>query len=180
MHRNDLLHQLEIYGASSLITLEELRILDEFINFVRKNIDCFERNNKGHITGSAWIVNHDLTHVLLTHHKKLNMWIQLGGHADGDPDIKAVALREAQEESGIEDIELLIPMIYDIDIHPIPNACEYHYDVRYLMRTPKYAQFTISDESHALAWVNRKDITQYSDKKSILRMTKKLGALKVA
>ena len=71
--------------------------LDRFIKFIEQNPNCFERSNKGHITGSAWIVNHDNSKVLLTHHRKLNLWLQLGGHADGEPDTKAVSLKEAQE-----------------------------------------------------------------------------------
>ncbi len=175
MHRYDLLHQLEIYGATSLITRDEIAVLDPFLDFIRKNIACFERSNKGHVTGSVWIVNHDLSQVLLTHHKKLGIWIQLGGHADGDPDIRQVALKEAREESGIEEFTFLLPGIFDIDIHPIPNACEYHYDVRYLLQAPEGAQFLVSDESHALAWVEREKIADYSTKQSLLRMMHKLN-----
>jgi 8-oxo-dGTP pyrophosphatase MutT (NUDIX family) len=177
MHRNDLIFQLENYAAGTLMTPDEFPVLEQFLTFVRKNIDCFERSNRGHVTGSAWIVNHDMSQVLLTHHKKLNMWIQLGGHADGDPLIRHVALKEAHEESGIEGFTFLTPGIFDIDIHPIPNACEYHYDVRYLLQAPEGALFHVSDESNDLAWVDRKKIREYSSKKSLARMMQKLNTL---
>lgn len=173
MHRNHLILQLEEYASSPTITAEERLVLERFLAFVRSNEGCFERSTKGHVTGSAWIVNHASSHALLTHHKKLNIWIQLGGHADGDSDIKRVALKEAQEESGIEQFTFLQPGIFDIDIHPIPNACEFHYDVRYLLQAPKDAQFLVSEESHSLAWADIARITEYSDKQSVLRMAKK-------
>ena len=71
--------------------------------FVSAYPNCFERSlSIGHITGSAWLVNQTKTRVLLTHHKRLNKWLQLGGHADGNPNVLEVAMQEAREESGIE------------------------------------------------------------------------------
>ena len=174
MHRTLLTQSLQDFAKSSFVTKEELDILERFLLFVTSNTGCFDRSNRGHVTGSAWIVNHDLSQVLLTHHKKLNIWIQLGGHADGDSDIKHVALKEAREESGIEDFNFLIPTIFDIDIHPIPNACDYHYDVRYLLQAPKNTQLIVSEESHDLAWVDITKITDYSSKSSVVRMAEKL------
>ena len=76
--------------------------------------DCFERSCvPGHVTGSAWLVSHDRSRFLLTHHRKLGRWLQLGGHSDGDPDTAQVALREAREESGIAALTLA----------PIDGAC---------------------------------------------------------
>ncbi len=174
MHRTLLLQELSNYRLSQHIAAEELPVVKQFINFINQNTDCFERSNKGHITASAWIVNHDFSKVLLTHHRKLNMWLQLGGHADGDPDTKAVALKEAQEESGIEQFSFLIPTIFDIDVHPLPSACEYHYDIRYLLQVPKDTQFVVSHESLDLAWVDHHELPNYSSEQSILRMHEKL------
>jgi hypothetical protein len=68
---------------------DETPLIERFMSFVRNHADCFERSlHIGHVTGSAWVVNAPGTHVLLTHHRKLNMWIQLGGHADGDADVR--------------------------------------------------------------------------------------------
>ncbi len=172
-HRSDILKQLELYGTSQLITDEEKAELPQYISFIESNLHCLERTNRGHVTGSAWIVNHDFSKALLTHHKKLNDWFQLGGHADGDPNIKRVALKEAQEESGINEFSFVISGIFDIDLHPIPGPCEYHYDIRYLLQTFLGATFTVSHESHDLAWLDLDKIHEYSFVPSVLRLAEK-------
>ncbi len=79
--------------------------LEKIYRFVDEQPTCFERSlSIGHITGSAWIVDLNRNQALLTYHRKLNKWLQLGGHADGDPNVFNVALREAQEESGLKEI----------------------------------------------------------------------------
>ena len=91
----------------------------------------------------------------MTHHRKLDRWLQLGGHADGDRDLAAVALREAEEESGLVDL-VVLPDIFDLDRHWIPERGDvpghWHYDVRYVVRATGSEDFAVSDESHALAW----------------------------
>ena len=91
------------------------------IHFVANTPDCFSRSHaSGHITGSAWLLSPDGSMALLTLHRKLGKWLQLGGHADGDADILRVAMREAQEESGISGIVPVSAHIFDVDIHRIP------------------------------------------------------------
>jgi 8-oxo-dGTP pyrophosphatase MutT (NUDIX family) len=172
MHRATLLTALDAYESSSLIQPVEHDFKKRCTEFIAANPECFERSNKGHITGAAWIINKAGTKALLTHHKKLSQWFQLGGHADGDFDIKRVALKEAQEESGLESLRFLQEGIFDIDIHPIPGACHFHYDIRFLLQADSH-EFTVSDESHALAWVDLDQLEQYSTEQSILRMAQK-------
>ena len=109
----------------------------------------------GHFTASAWLVSRDLQRVLLTHHRKLNRWLQLGGHADADVFLARVALREAMEESGLADIEGESD-IFDLDRHWIPERAEvpghWHYDVRFVVHAQGSEDFVVSEESHALAW----------------------------
>lgn len=117
---------------------------------------CFLRSNlEGHFTGSAWLVSADGQRVLLTHHRKLDRWLQLGGHADGDADLSRVALREAEEESGLRDLSVESE-IFDLDRHWIPEHNEvpghWHYDVRFVVRAKGSEDFIVSEESHALAW----------------------------
>lgn len=134
------------------------------------------------MTASAWIVDPSKKFVLLTHHAKLNRWLQPGGHADGDEDILNVALREAEEETGLKNFNLIYPGIFDIDIHTIPARKELpehlHYDVRFLLQNSRLETLIHSEESHALAWVPATDIKSLSDKnQSMIRMTQKVNAL---
>jgi hypothetical protein len=89
MHRRGLIGLLEDYGRRHPA---ESAVVERFLAFVREHERCFERDCfPGHVTGSAWLVNGAGTHVLLTHHKKLGRWLQLGGHADGGTRISGSA-----------------------------------------------------------------------------------------
>ena len=173
-HRMKLLELLSRYRP----TEPERSSHERLIAFVERRPDCFERSLlEGHVTGSAWLLDHAREACLLTHHKKLGMWLQCGGHADGDPDVLQVALREAREESGIFGIEPLSPEIFDVDVHRIPAKGQepehFHYDVRFALIAPAGAHFVVSDESHALAWVRRAEINRYDTDDSVRRMAAK-------
>ena len=118
MHREPLLAILEVY----LERLPEDRVrADHIRQFVRTHPKCFERScSEGHITASAWIVSHDHSEFLLTHHRKLARWLQLGGHVDGDPNVHEAALREAREESGMQGFEFLGRDPLELDVHRLP------------------------------------------------------------
>lgn len=173
MHRKKILDELTQYAATAHITSQEIATVEEFKSFINANPHCFERTNTGHITGSAWVVNATGTQALLTHHRKFKKWLQVGGHADGDNDIAGASLREAQEETGIIDLEFVTPFIFDISIHPIPSACAFHYDVRYLLRAPAHASYVVSEESLDLAWVDSSAIVEDTYLPSLVRMNTK-------
>ncbi|HET8899880.1 MAG TPA: NUDIX hydrolase [Rhodanobacteraceae bacterium] len=125
-------------------------------DFLRRHPDAFLRScHSGHFTGSAWVVSADGQRSLLTHHKKLGRWLQPGGHADGDTNLARVALREAEEETGLSGLRVA-PAIFDLDRHRIPargvEPEHWHYDVRYVVRAGVDENFVVSDESNALAW----------------------------
>ncbi|ETX00885.1 MAG: hypothetical protein ETSY1_09555 [Candidatus Entotheonella factor] len=175
MHRKPLLQALAQYH---IYHPDETLLIERFESFVLGHADCFERSLLiGHITGSAWVVNEPGTHVLLTHHRKLNMWIQLGGHADGDADVRRVARREAEEESGLVQLMPVTERIFDVDIHTIPERGDepehFHYDVRYAFRAVGSDRFTVTDESHALAWIPVEELSAYTDEASMHRMAHK-------
>lgn len=135
---------------------DEREVLGQFDALLDDPRDLFVRERlEGHFTASAWLVDRGGTRVLLTHHRKLGRWLQLGGHADGDRDLARVALREAQEESGLAGLEVE-PAIFDLDRHWIPQHKDvpghWHYDVRYVVRAGEGEDFVVGDESHALAW----------------------------
>jgi 8-oxo-dGTP pyrophosphatase MutT (NUDIX family) len=128
----------------------------QFETFLHTHADAFERSNTtGHFTGSCWLVSAEGTRVLLMHHRKLDRWLQPGGHADGDTDLARVALREAQEETGVASLRVE-DGIFDIDRHRIPARADepehWHYDVRYVVRAGTEDRFVVNAESRALAW----------------------------
>ena len=161
---------------------DEQGTVDQMLHFLTRETYCFERTTtEGHFTGSAWIVHPHNSSFLLTHHRKLNKWLQLGGHADGNHDLLEVAVKEAVEESGIEDISVLQTEVFDVDIHVIPprrNEPEHlHFDVRYLLRSHTDA-YNVSSESHDLAWIHADNLHQYTQEHSMLRMTSKWNVIR--
>lgn len=151
---------------------------DEVARFVLENQNCFERTLlSGHVTGSAWVANIHCNRILLTRHTKLNRWLQLGGHADGCSDVQAVALREAQEESGLNSLAPWSADIFDLDIHPIParekEQTHLHYDIRFAFSADDNEQLVVSAESRDLRWVELDDISSLTSEESILRMVRK-------
>ncbi|HZX79737.1 MAG TPA: NUDIX hydrolase [Lysobacter sp.] len=131
----------------------------------------------GHFTGSAWLVDRSGTRVLLTHHRKLGRWLQLGGHADGDSDLGRVALKEAGEESGLDGLTLE-PGLFDLDRHWIPARgdvpAHWHYDVRYVVRAGANENFVVGEESLDLAWRDvRELIADPASDESVRRMSEK-------
>lgn len=162
-------------------TGQETIFADRF-NELLQHPDAYQRSHlPGHITGSAWVVNETRTSVLLVHHAKLNRWLQPGGHADGDKDILAVALRELQEETGIQHVQPLVSGIFDIDIHPIPARKDFpqhdHYDVRFAFVASGQESIQVSEESFDVQWVSLDSISTYTDSQSILRMVYKTRQL---
>jgi ADP-ribose pyrophosphatase YjhB (NUDIX family) len=135
---------------------------------------AFDRGHlPGHFTASALVFDRRCERVLLTHHRKLDIWIQLGGHADGDARLHLVAHREAVEESGLIGIAAAADRIVDIDIHTIPahgsEPRHDHYDVRYAFIADPTQPLVVSDESHDLAWVRVDRLGEVSEEASLHR-----------
>jgi 8-oxo-dGTP pyrophosphatase MutT (NUDIX family) len=176
MTRKEMLAVLQAYSPSDA---GERQMLARMIQFAGAHEDCCERSlTAGHMTGSAWVIDLERTHVLLTHHRKLNRWLQMGGHADGNPDLVEVALREAREESGLAGLRLLQQTPFDVDVHEIPERGaeprHFHYDVRFLIQADRREPFVVSEESHALAWLPLQDLAaQPGLDESLARMVRK-------
>lgn len=141
--------------------------------------NCFERSLlHAHFTGSAWVVDIAMKKLLLTHHAKLDRWLQLGGHADGECDMSKVAHRELREESGSDQFEITEEGIFDIDIHQIPQKGEVkahdHYDVRFLFVGDARKPLEKNHESKELKWVSFEEVPGLvNQNESILRMLNK-------
>lgn len=153
-------------------------VCERFIRFAGSSSDVFQRwHPPGHFTGSAFVVSADGQRTLLTHHRKLGRWLQPGGHADGEVDLAAVALREAQEETGVAGLELLSTDIFDVDLHGIPargsEPDHLHYDVRHVVRAGADERFVVSAESHDLAWVPITSLLGEDTEESLRRMAQR-------
>jgi 8-oxo-dGTP pyrophosphatase MutT (NUDIX family) len=159
VHRRPLLELLARYGVRHP---DEGACVARVRSLVESRPDCFERSClPGHVTGSAWVLSADRRRFLLTHHRKLGRWLQLGGHADGDANVAAVALREASEESGLAPLGFLgtgepgAPVPVDLDVHEIParpgEPAHEHHDVRFVL-VARGGTARRSAESHAIRW----------------------------
>ena len=133
--------------------------------FVLRHDNPFDRLlPEGHLTGSAFVLD-PAGRLLLTHHRKLGIWVQLGGHADGERDASEVAMREVREESGLTDLEFAPwlmaggrPLLLDVDVHRIPARRDEpehdHLDLRFLLRTREPHRIVAdARETKALEWV---------------------------
>ena len=182
MHRRDLLEIIDRYRRDYP---EEAARSEALSELVRSRADCFERAClPAHLTASVWIVSQDRERFLLTRHRKLGRWLQLGGHADGDPDLRRVALREAREESGMAAFSWLLRggevRAVDLDIHPIParppEPAHEHHDVRFVLVAHPDQVLRRSAESLDLRWFERSELEQRVEDASLLRLGRKAYA----
>ena len=180
MKRNKLVKLLENYFPSSKEEkIYKIRMLD----FIKNNKNCFERSlDEGHFTASAWLLNKNETHALIMHHTKLDIWVQLGGHCDGDSNVLDVSIKEASEESGLSSITPIQEKIFDIDIHLIPEnknqKSHYHYDVRFLLKSENDEEIKQNRESKELRWIDKKQKNLPTKALSVTRMFNKWISLK--
>ncbi len=131
------------------------------------------RERPGHFTASALVVAAELDRVLLLHHAKLKIWVQPGGHADGNANLLAVALSEATEETGIDGLRIW-PRAIDLDIHevdPPKEDAHLHYDVRFLVLAPRSPMLNANHESTAQRWVSPDDLASLGVDKGLQRLT---------
>ncbi|MBK6940350.1 MAG: NUDIX hydrolase [Planctomycetes bacterium] len=184
MRRAPVLELLERYRAAFP---RETAVADRIEALVRAHEDCLLRSCvPGHVTASAWIVAPDHERFLLTHHRKLNRWLQLGGHVDGESHMHRAAMREAREESGMTDFRFVgvdgsfddvAPLPLDLDVHLIPARKDEpeheHHDVRFLLVAAPNQELAISDESNDLRWFHAADFARLGSDASVARLLNK-------
>ncbi len=173
MHRLELLNRLRRYKTGFM---EEAGFVRRSIDFIEQHEDCFYRELwPAHVTGSSWVVNPARSHVLMLHHKKHDQWFQPGGHADGQSDVLAVALRETMEETGLgpEVFRLLSEDIFDVDIHAIPpmanDPAHQHIDIRFVIEIDDRLAVPGNDESHQVLWVPLHQVSRFNNNRSTWR-----------
>lgn len=170
---------MENYGA---FDAHETQMAARFRAFLSEKGEHFGRDlcgrapDWGHVTGSAWIVDKSGENVVLLYHRKLEKWVQPGGHCDGQSDVLSVALREAREETGMK-VSSVDGALWDVDAHQIPQywntPAHVHYDARFLLRADSAQNPIVSDESRAVRWVSLDEALQLSSEESIARMIEK-------
>ena len=180
MDRTDLRAQLLALDLTD--RADEQPIRAKMIELLDGCADCFARTAfPAHFTGSALIVNADGSRALLHHHRKLDRWLQFGGHCDGDENVLRVAQREALEESGVAGLIVASARPFDLDIHEIPEhknePQHWHYDLRYVLIAPEDAVHTTSAESKELRWFTADEMEQLSLDAGLHRMLGKWRSL---
>lgn len=178
MNKNELLRALE---AHTPFDTQESNFLTQILDFVHRQDRFWQRSTlEGHTTGSAWIVTPNRRQALLIHHRKLNRWLQPGGHTDADDlSLLHTALREATEESGITTLQVVSPIIFDVDVHLIPEKgaepAHLHYDVRFLLEAhPSAPHQPANQEIKNLEWVAITDLCSEETDESLRRMALKV------
>ena len=142
---------------------QEVRDKELMLKFLRDNRDAFCRSNlAGHMTASAWVVNKARDKVLMAYSRRYDSWAWLGGHADGEEDLLAVALRECREESGVRNVRALSTEIFSLELLAVSGhekKGEYvpshlYYNVTYLLEADENDELKVcADENSAVAWL---------------------------
>jgi 8-oxo-dGTP pyrophosphatase MutT (NUDIX family) len=162
---------------------EELAFKERMLHLLKKGAISFSRSHlEAHFTASSWILDLSTPSVLLLHHRKLDRWLQPGGHADENPQLAQVAAKEALEETGLALKIPALEAIFDLDIHTIPAhkdiPAHEHFDVRYLFLCSTQEAVMRNKESKDLAWIPLQDVaTVAGHEPSILRMVRKSQAI---
>ena len=187
LDRRDFLAHLAAYAPFDPL---EAEMRDRMLRFVAERDDCFLRScEPGHITASCWVVNlrpagqRQRAQALLTWDKRLNRWLQMGGHIEpGDRSLLDAALREAREESGLAEVRPVAGAIFDLDVHLIPERkgepAHFHYDVRFLFEADPAHALRVSSESRDVAWVPLSGIAALNAYESMRRMVRKTAGLR--
>jgi 8-oxo-dGTP pyrophosphatase MutT (NUDIX family) len=175
-------HLLELFNNYQIKYSSEN--ISDINDFVLSDNNFWKSSNQiGHITASCWVISSDYNNVLMTHHYKLNKWIQLGGHIESyDEDIFSASQRELKEESGLTRFELVSKSIFDIDIHEIPkrndSPCHLHYDIRILFIADNKEEIKFDrNESNSVKWFKLDEIESFNNESSIIRLVNKTKTL---
>ena len=167
------------------INEQEMRDKEVMLQFLQKNEDCLERTNQiGHVTVSAWTINADRTKTLMVYHNIYDSWSWIGGHADGECDLCAVALKELQEETGVRGARLVSEEIFSLEILTVNGHMKkgvyvpghLHFNVTYLAEADENESLIINkEENRAVKWWTMEEALKASNEPWMVeRVYKKL------
>jgi len=184
MNRIEFRAQLRALDLDLNDRADEQPIRARMVELLDNCADCFSRTSfPAHFTGSAFVVNADGSRALMHHHRKLDRWLQFGGHCDGDEDVLRVAQREALEEAGVAGLLVASARPFDLDIHEIPahraEPAHWHYDVRYVLIAPEDSVHTVSTESKELRWFTADEMECLPLDAGLQRLVEKWRRLKM-
>ena len=155
------------------------------LDCIRNFDDVLTRENKlFHFTASNWIVNKERTKVLMIYHNIYQSWAWTGGHADGDSDLEHVALKEAEEETGLKNLKLLSDGIYGVQVLGVePHvkrgkfvSAHTHFDCCYLWEADENEALKVKeDENSGVKWVNIEDVLETTNEKMMKPVYQKLN-----
>lgn len=147
----------------------------QFLRLLEHMPDLLTRENDvAHITVSAWIVNLDRTKVLMAYHNIYQSWAWLGGHADGNPDVRQVIRKEIEEESGLTDIRFLTDDIFSLESLTVDGhekrgtyiSSHLHLNLTFLLEADEHLPLRIKpDENSQIGWINISEIAEKSTEK---------------
>ena len=168
----DLLRELAVYRPWNE---QEEQDCAELLRRLHSGEELYSRDNAAaHLTASAWVVSPDRSQVLMAYHKLYDSWAWLGGHADGDRDLLAVALREVREESGLRDVRPVSEQIYSLEILSVDGhekrgsyvPSHLHLNVTYLLEADPELPLRIKeDENSEIGWIGVEEIERRSTEK---------------
>ncbi len=170
----EMLQEFQLYQAYDELEAQHQQKLIDLIKTSPDPLDA-DRFDPGHATGSVWIVDPVRRQVAMIFHRKLKRWLQPGGHAELDePNLKVAALREAQEELGLQ-LDFEQASLFDIDVHLIPGGRypeHWHFDVRYLCLC-EVQPLTPESEDSPAQWFDLDDLAASEQDAGLTRMIKK-------
>ena len=169
MNRQELLNQIEYYPPFNEHEEKDKALI---LGWISNNENAFSRENTvAHITASAWVVNKDRSKVLMVYHNIYNSWSWLGGHADGETDLLAVALREVKEEAGISHVSPVSEEIFSLESLTVDGhvkkgkyvSSHLHLNVTYLLEADSEEAVSIkADENSGVAWFSPEEALKKS------------------
>ena len=154
-----------------------LQAMDRFDDLLTRD------NETQHFTASAWVVTPDRSKVLMIYHNIYQSWAWTGGHADGEADLLTVALREAQEESGLQTLQPVSPEIFSLEILGVDAhikrgkhvSCHLHLNLTYLIEAPQEEPLRIKpDENSGVAWIPAEQVIERSSEPEMRVVYRKL------